>query len=334
MDMNPPTENKEPVPTREEDEINLLDLILVPLKQQKMIVGIVLLTAVTAVVVSLLLPNRYQSTAIIMPQSDQEMGGSPLSGIKVSPWGGLLGLAADETAIKYRILLKSRWLTEKVIKKHNLLKEIYCNKWNESKKEWTTDTPPTLQDAYLLISSSLLNVAVNSKSGTISVSFISKIPERAKEIVEYYLEVFSITLRQMVLEETRENIRFFNEELAKTSDVLLRDKINEMVSREIERQTFTKAQKYFSFVVLEPPLVSDPNKAAEPNRSLICITSVLVAFFFAVSLAFFLEYLSNFEKDEASAKRLHAMRTELHIDFFKTSISGAVRKVQFWKRKK
>jgi uncharacterized protein involved in exopolysaccharide biosynthesis len=66
-----------------------------------------------------------------------------------------------------------------------------------------------------------------------------------------------------------------------------------MLAREIEKEIFARAQTYYSFQVLDPPFVPDLDKKVKPRRALICILSVTVAFFVAVFLAFFLEYIHN-----------------------------------------
>jgi uncharacterized protein involved in exopolysaccharide biosynthesis len=71
-----------------------------------------------------------------------------------------------------------------------------------------------------------------------------------------------------------------------------------MLAKEIEQDTFARAQTYYGFYVLDPPVAPDLDKKAKPKRALICILSVMVAFFVAVFLAFFLEYVGRLKKDE------------------------------------
>jgi uncharacterized protein involved in exopolysaccharide biosynthesis len=104
-----------------------------------------------------------------------------------------------------------------------------------------------------------------------------------------------------------ENKRFLQEQLDLTSDVLLKVKISELLAKEIEKETFARAQKYYSFIVLDPPIAPDLDKKVKPKRSLICILSVTVAGFFAIFLAFFLEYIHNVShgEDEERLNKLH-----------------------------
>ena len=76
-----------------------------------------------------------------------------------------------------------------------------------------------------------------------------------------------------------------------------------MLAREIEKDTFARAQKYYSFTVLDPPIVPDLNKRVKPKRSLICILSVTVAFFLAIFLAFFVEYVQRIKTEDQERYR-------------------------------
>jgi uncharacterized protein involved in exopolysaccharide biosynthesis len=111
-------------------------------------------------------------------------------------------------------------------------------------------------------------------------------------------------MREVILRDAAENMRFLTEQLDRTTDSLLRAKIYDMLAKEIEKDTFARAQKYYGFYVPDPPIVPDLNKKAKPKRALICILSVVVAFFIAVFLAFFLEYLGRLRTEDPDRYRL------------------------------
>ncbi len=75
-----------------------------------------------------------------------------------------------------------------------------------------------------------------------------------------------------------------------------------------EKETLAKIQRNYSFNVIDPAFV--PDRKFKPKRAQICILSVVVAFFFAAFLAFFLEYLHNLKRKE-DPERLAALRASL-----------------------
>ena len=210
---------------------------------------------------------------------------------------GQLGLGGTGSLQKLEVVLKSRNLTNRIIEKYKLMPIIFSDAWDVDKKKWLTEKAPTLQDGWKAMQD-LLTVSTDIKKGTIKVGFDHKDPKTAKEIAEYYLTDLSEILREEVIRDAAENRRFFEKQLETTSDALLREKIYGMLAREIEKDTFARAQKYYSFTVLDLPIVPDLDKRIKPKRSLICILSVTVAFFLAIFLAFFMEYVQRIKTED------------------------------------
>jgi uncharacterized protein involved in exopolysaccharide biosynthesis len=283
----------------EEDEINLLDLLMVLIKHKLLIIGMVFFAGFAAVSVSLLMTNIYRSEATIGIRTQEKTHLNPLSAL-----GGLgnmvtegFGFGSGGSLEKLEVVLKSRNLTNRVINKYKLMPIIFSDIWDDKKKKWEKEKPPTLQDCWEEIQDRL-TVRVDIKKNTVNVGFDHEDPETAKELVDHYLKELSEVLREEVLQDATENMRFFREQLEKTTDTLLKEKIYNMLAKEIEKETFAKAQKYYGFLVLDPPIVSDRDKKLRPKRALICILSVILAFFLAVFLAFVMEYFNRLKTED------------------------------------
>jgi uncharacterized protein involved in exopolysaccharide biosynthesis len=270
-----------------------------------MIISIVLITGAAAAIISLLLPDIYRSEATISLRPEEKGTTVSLPGAL----GGLgamvageFGLGTNSSLEKLEVLLKSRSLSSKVIKKYDLMPLIFPEKWNKDKKIWiikgSKDTPPTIQDGLKIILKDMLKVDRNKKNDTITVGFDYPDPSTAKKVADYYLTELSETLREEVLKDSTENQHFFNEQLNKTSDALLKEKIYNLLAREIEKETFALAQKYYGFVILDPPLTPDLDKKIKPKRALICIISVLAAFLLAVFFSFIFESVSKIKTED------------------------------------
>ena len=298
-----------PYAYNEDDEISLIDLFMVLLKRKWLIIGTVFFTGLAAAIISLLMTNVYRSDATILPREEEQSSSSAIS----SALGGLGGMVAGQLGLggagsleKLQVVIRSRYLAQRVIEKYDLMPLLFPDAWDEKAKKWKTTKwfglaerkPPSLQDGIKKITDDLMTVTPDSKNGTLKIAFEHRDPETAKKVVEYFLVQTSETLRELVLRDAAENMRFLNEQLEKATDPLLRAKIYDMLAKEIEKDTFARAQKYYSFHVPDPPLVPDLNKEAKPKRALICILSVVVAFFVAVFLAFFLEYMNRLKTDD------------------------------------
>ncbi len=293
-----------------EDEINLLDLLIVLLKHKKMIVAVVLLVAVLAVLYSLQLTNIYRSECTLAPTS-QEKGGGGLAalggfGAMVASEAGLMGTGSLD---QYDIVLKSRDLTNTILKKYDLMPFLFEKAWDGKNRRWKVKKPPTLQDAYKVMQG-MLKAVSDKKQNVLRLSFDFKDPQTAQTMLNYYVVGLSEFLRRQTLDDAAAQQTQLYEQLAKTSDPLLKNKLYELIARQIEKETLARVQKYYSFNVIDTAFV--PEKKFKPKRAQICLLSVVVAFFMAVFLAFFLEYLENLKTRE-DPERLANLKNALRL---------------------
>ncbi len=296
----------------EEDEINLLDLFIVLLKHKWMIFWIVFVTGVLAVVVSLLMTPIFRSEATIAP-SGQEKGAGGLAtalggfGAMIASESGVMGAGSLE---QFSVVLKSRELTNAIVQRYNLMPILFEDAWDARRKRWTVDEPPTLQDAYKRIQEGMLTVSPDKKQNVMKISFDYKDARMARTFLDYYILGLSESLRRQTLEDAQAQQVLLSEQLAKTSDPLLKNRLYELIAKQIEKEALAKVQKYYGFNVIDPAFV--PDRKFKPKRAVICVLSVVVAFFIAVFLAFFREYLTNIGSRE-DPERLAALRRHLRL---------------------
>src|SRR5713226_9424485 len=108
-----------------DDEVNLLDYWRVIWKRRWLLGGLFAASVLTAMVVSLLMPKIYESTATLLPSLDSKEGGG--LGALLSAGGAAQGLGislpgtpATPTDI-FVAMLKSRIMADEVIKRFNLM---------------------------------------------------------------------------------------------------------------------------------------------------------------------------------------------------------------------
>jgi len=301
------------VPQYVDDEINLLDYLIVLLKHKWRIASIVIIAGLIAVIHSLQLPNIYRSEATIIPRQKEKSESSTLVALRGLGGiaGELVGLGGGGSADKFVIVLKSRHLSRRIVEKYNLIPQLFEDTWNSENKIWVKNTTSTFQDAYRSLMG-MLTISRDRKSDVLTIKFDHQNPHFAKEMVDHYLTELSESLRKETLKDAEENQRFLRRQLERIPDVLLKEKIYALLAKEIEKETFARAQKYYSFQVLDPPIVPDRNKRIKPNRRRICMLSVVVAFFVAVFLAFFLEYIHNLKATE-DPERLERLKKSIKL---------------------
>ena len=293
-----------------EDEINLLDLFIVLLKHKVMIFSVVLLAGIMAVVISMQMPNIYRSEITISPTTQEKTGGA------LSALGGFgamiasdMGIGATGSLDQFEVVLKSRELTNGIVRKYNLMPILFEKSWDPVNKKWKVKKLPILEDAYKTMQG-LLKITPNKKQNVMQLSVEHKDPVLAQTILNYYVLGLSEFLRQQTLTDAAAQQAQLSTQLAKTTDPMLRNRLYEVIAKQIEKETLAKVQRYYSFNIIDPAFV--PEKKFKPKRSQICLLSVVVAFFIAIFLAFFLEYLHNMKKNE-DPERLANLRNALRF---------------------
>ena len=103
------------------NETNLMDIIPLLWSMRKSIIKNQLIIIVITIIFVFLIPKTYTSTALLMPPTSETGGmGSIMGALSNLPFGGMMSQTNDESLSTIAIL-KSRTLSEKVIKKFNLI---------------------------------------------------------------------------------------------------------------------------------------------------------------------------------------------------------------------
>ena len=288
---------------REEDEINLLDYLIILLRHKKLIIGMVLLAGLASLVMTGWDIKLYTSRAIITPQQ----GGIASFSQSNPRYLGATQYGVGSTSIgKLLMMLDSRQLTARVIGKHNLIPVLFPELWDKKANKWKVDNPPTLHLACEAMKELLTAAQVKSATRNrayrgetpIVVSIRHKDPETAKEFVEYYLTELSKILRGEALRDAAEKKRFLEEQLETIIDPLMKEKIHILRANEIEKETFAKAQSYYGFTILDPPIVPSRLSAKKSKRMRNVVLAMTAALFLAVFLAFIIEYIRRIKTDD------------------------------------
>src|SRR5947209_2598397 len=98
MSEQVPSENRKDAPAEEnasaDDEISLLDLLIVLAKHKRIVLGVPLVAAVVAAIISFVMPNIYTGTTRILPPQQSASAASALLNQLGGAFAGLTGLAA------------------------------------------------------------------------------------------------------------------------------------------------------------------------------------------------------------------------------------------------
>jgi len=196
-----------------DDQISLLDLLIVLAKHKRLVLGVPIVAAVVAAIVSLLLPKIYTGTIRILPPQQSASAASALLSQLGGAFGGLAGAAGGALGIRnpsdlYVGMLKSRTVADNLIARFDLNK-IYDEKIQSS-------TRGMLQG----------NTAITAgRDGIITVEVDDKDPKRAAEIANAYVDELMKLTKVLAVTEASQRRLFFEQQLAQAKDNLVATEI-------------------------------------------------------------------------------------------------------------
>jgi tyrosine-protein kinase Etk/Wzc len=203
------TEAEDPI--KHESEISVLDLAVILLERRRFIVRFLLLTAILAVVVSFILPVRYEARIVLLPPAQNtsisstllgQMGNMGSLGSLASLAGGTLGL--KNPADMYVSFLTSRTVEDAVIQRFHLMSEYHAKRMSDARKELERRT----------------TVVAGNKDGLIRISLEDHDPKRAAELANGYVDEFRKLSASLAVTEAARRRLFFEQQLQDARDKL------------------------------------------------------------------------------------------------------------------
>ncbi|MCX7816970.1 MAG: Wzz/FepE/Etk N-terminal domain-containing protein [Syntrophales bacterium] len=305
-----------------EDEIDLYELWIVIWKYRKMIAIIVFISVLSTAVVSLFMPNIYRAQAVIVPITKDTGSSAGVSALIAAQFGALPGISlpGSATAAEIMALLKSNVLREKMITQFNLLPVLFSDQWDEKKNTWKkkrsasinplpyinkliNPPPPTVvkKDPHvpdtwdgLRALEKIIKITQSPKEGTITVSAEFKDPEMAAHIVEYLLRTLTDHMSSEAKRVATTNKKYLEEQLATTSDPLIKQKTYALIAQQIELSMMAEVKENFAFKLVDPPKI--PDLKIKPKRLLMVSVAFVSSLFVGIFLAFLLNYIENTKK--------------------------------------
>ncbi len=179
--------------TVHENAINLIDSWNILWRRKFMLIILCAVTVLATLVISLQLPKYYKSNAVILSIAPESGGLS--AALSASPLAGAFGAASlgglSSPADKILVLLKSRTIAERVVKRFDLIRVFNESKWDAAKGAWKNPAkPPLLEDAVKDLGEKVTSFK-KSKEGAITISVEWKDPKLAADMANYYVSALA-----------------------------------------------------------------------------------------------------------------------------------------------
>ena len=298
-----------------EDEIDLRELFYVLLKGKWIIVSITSFISIIAVIMSLLMPNIYESKALLVPVNSSDSIAGALGG-----YNGLAGLAgvnfpiADDEVNSQKALKKIKSLS---FFKNNILPNIYLpdlmafKSWNsktntvaydDSIYDMNSDTwirnysypqqqIPSAQESFEVFINDHLNLSEDKKYGFITLSIRHQSPIIAKQWAELVINEVNAFYRQKDKSESEKAVSYLKQQISMTGLSEIKEVMAQLMQEKMQKLTLVEANQYYVFDYIDPPAVME--KKSEPKRALICILSALLGGMLSIFLVLIRHYAFN-----------------------------------------
>lgn len=298
-----------------DDEIDLRELFYVLLEGKWIIVSLTAFVSIIGVIYSLLLPNIYESKAMLVPVNSS----SGISGA-LGSYSGLAGLAGislpsggDEgnSAKAIQKISSLSFFENNILPNIHLPDLMAVKSWNSKTNTLTFDDSiydtnsntwirdfsypqqqiPSAQESFEVFKTAHLSLSEDKKSGFITLAIKHQSPFIAKQWVELVINEVNAFYRQKDKSESEKAVSYLNQQISITGLSEIKQVIAQLLQEETKKLTLIEANQYYVFDYIDPPAVME--KKSEPKRALICILSALLGGMLSILLVLIRHYAFN-----------------------------------------
>jgi len=185
-----------------QDSAQLLDYLEVLVINKRMIICLTVVAFFTSIIISLLLPKIYSSTALISPPQQENSIMGMMVGQLSAGTGGLASdlLGGGSTSDRYARILKSESIKDPIIDRYNLIKEYETKYRVDTYKELDKHT----------------SIEAGKMDGLISITVEDENPSRAADIANAFVEELSKLMVNLSMTGAKNSKPYLEDRLTKT----------------------------------------------------------------------------------------------------------------------
>jgi capsular polysaccharide biosynthesis protein len=280
-----------------EDVIELKEILKNLWQEKWTIISITTFISIIGLIYSLLLPNIYESRAILNPANS----GSGISR-SLQNYSGLAGLAGvsipsgDDNSNSTKAIEKLNTLSffENSIFPNIFLPDLMAHdSWNNEtnvlryndniydtkNKRWIRHYSyplkqiPSAQESFKEFKDEHFRLSEDKKTGFITISIRHKSPFIAKKWTELIVNEINNFYREKDKEESEKTVNYLNKQIAITNFSEVKEAISKLLQEETKKLALIEAKQLYVFEYIDPPALME--KKSEPQRALILFISFL-----------------------------------------------------------
>ena len=205
--LNHPEDHIDSVSAVPPEEVSLLDLLIVLVRDRWLIFRTAAWTVVAGIVLSLVLPVRYMATTSILPPQGGSAGSGLLS--QLGNLGSVASLAGGSLGLKNPndlqvAMLKSRTVEDAMVDRFHLMDLFKVTRRSDARNTFEK----------------IVDIDTGAKDGLIRISVTDPSAERAEEMANGYVEEFKKLSATLAVTEASQRRLFFEQQLTQAKDNL------------------------------------------------------------------------------------------------------------------
>ena len=288
------------------DEIDLREFFYVLWEAKSIIVSITAFVSIVGVIYSLLLPNIYESKALLAPVNSSSSITGALGGY--SGFAGLAGIRLPSGGDQGNSLKAIQKINSLSFFENNILTNIYLpdlmalkswdsktnklsydeSSYDTKKNIWIDGYKPSAQKSYKAFKSKL-SLDVDIDSGFINLSIKHQSPFVAKQWVELVVNEVNSFYRQKDKLESEKAVGYLNQQISTTTLSEIKQVLAQLLQDETKKLTLVEANQFYVFDYIDPPAVMEIK--SEPRRSIICIIIALLGGILSIAFVLIRHYV-------------------------------------------
>jgi len=195
-------------PTKD-DKISLLDLLIVLAERKRIILLVTAVFAIVAIIVSLILPQRYTATVTLLPPQQNSSMGAALAA-QLGSTSGMAALAGGSLGLKnpndvFVAMLTSRTVEDGMVQHFGLMQEYHAKFSSDARKAFERSA----------------TVDGSVKGGMIHITVQDRDPRRAADLANGYVDQFRIQSQHLAITEASQRRLLFEQQLEQAKDNLV-----------------------------------------------------------------------------------------------------------------
>jgi len=268
-------------------EIDLLEYILVILRNKYHIIILSITVATIAFVICSLLPVIYSAHVQLAIMTPEKLGGVSPNAMRAPEVitlverGFINGLVYDNQQDRVLAKMKSKVFIQYFIKKNGLLPHIFSKNWDAKKKQWVDDYKPDLLLATRIFKEKHNWVKVNTETQLIEVGIRWDNPKKVALLANAFADNFNEYMKLEEIEKTKTMKVFLMKELSKTKIIEMRKSIYRLLETQLVIKMLASSKKQHTVEILDPAV--PPIEKSSPAKKKITLLTLVGTMLMSIS---------------------------------------------------